>query len=288
MSTEIVKIDPAEYGLTHETARNIRDQFQPMLDKMVELEEEFNQVINMDPSDPLTCRTAKDLRARYVKIRTATAAIHKDQKAFYLNGGRFVDGWKNAQIFASQGKEEALLKIEKYLEIQEAERIAKIQEDRAALLSPFLLPGEEIPGNLGNFPDNVWTAYLQGREKQKADYLAAEKAAEEARIAQFKAEQEERERIEAENKALRETIRIKEAQEAAEREKAAREAALAAQEAEERRKGSPEERITKWIESMTLPEIDLQDPRVEEIALKFLAFKKWAKSQVKQQTQPAQ
>jgi hypothetical protein len=48
-----------------------------------------------------------------MKIRTATLDIHKKQKAFYLAGGKFVDGWKNAQHFASMGKEEKLEEIEK-------------------------------------------------------------------------------------------------------------------------------------------------------------------------------
>ena len=39
--TDIIKIDPKEYGLTDQTAKTIRMQFEPMLQKMEELETEF-------------------------------------------------------------------------------------------------------------------------------------------------------------------------------------------------------------------------------------------------------
>jgi len=46
----------------------------------------------------------KELRLKYMKIRTATLDIHKKQKAFYLAGGRFVDGWMNASLMALSSK----------------------------------------------------------------------------------------------------------------------------------------------------------------------------------------
>ena len=113
---EIVKINPVDYNLTDDTAKNIQQQFEPMLKKMVELENEFNEVVNLAIGESETTKKAKELRLKYVKVRTGTAEIHKNQKAFYLNGGRFIDGWKNAQLFASQGKESKLEEIEKYHE----------------------------------------------------------------------------------------------------------------------------------------------------------------------------
>ena len=97
----IVKINPADYGLTETKAKEIEAMFKPMLQKMVELEEEYNEVVKLEINKD-TCTKAKELRLKYVKVRTGTASIHKELKAFYLNGGRFVDGWKNAQLFASQ------------------------------------------------------------------------------------------------------------------------------------------------------------------------------------------
>jgi hypothetical protein len=56
-----------------------------MLDKMEIMEEEYNRIIKLEVSDE-NCKLAKELRLKFVKIRTGTAEIHKKAKAYYLNG----------------------------------------------------------------------------------------------------------------------------------------------------------------------------------------------------------
>lgn len=199
--TDIIKIDPKEYGLTDQTAKTIRMQFEPMLQKMEELETEFNSVVNLPIGEKKTSEKAKELRLKYVKVRTGTAEIHKLQKAFYLNGGRFVDGWKNAQIFASEGKEKKLEEIEKYLENLEKARIEKLNEERTALILPYINPEDVIP--YGVMQADVWDAYYNAKVKAFNDRIEAEKKAEADRIEKEKAEAEERARIKAENEKLK-------------------------------------------------------------------------------------
>lgn len=199
--TDIIKIDPKEYGLTDQTAKTIRMQFEPMLQKMEELETEFNSVVNLPIGEKKTSEKAKELRLKYVKVRTGTAEIHKQQKAFYLNGGRFVDGWKNAQIFASEGKEKKLEEIEKYLENLEKARIEKLNEERTALILQYINPEDVIP--YGVMQADVWDAYYNAKVKSFNDRIEAEKKAETDRIEREKAEAEERERIKAENEKLK-------------------------------------------------------------------------------------
>lgn len=199
--TDIIKIDPKEYGLTDQTAKTIRMQFEPMLKKMEELETEFNSVVNLPIGEKKTSEKAKELRLKYVKVRTGTAEIHKQQKAFYLNGGRFVDGWKNAQIFASEGKEKKLEEIEKYLENLEKARIEKLNEERTALILQYINPEDVIP--YGVMQADVWDAYYNAKVKSFNDRIEAEKKAETDRIEREKAEAEERERIKAENEKLK-------------------------------------------------------------------------------------
>jgi hypothetical protein len=175
----IVKIDPTEFGLEETKAQDIASQFKPMLDKMIELENEFNEVIKLDIQNPNTSKIAKELRLKYVKVRTGTAEIHKQQKAFFLAGGRFVDGWKNAQIFASQGIEKKLEEIERYFEIQEQKRIEELNSKRILLVSEYEIDGSTL--NLGNMPDDVFALYLDGlkiqfENKQQAERLAKEEA----------------------------------------------------------------------------------------------------------------
>lgn len=204
----LVNINPVEYGLTDETAKNIQQQFQPMLEKMVELETEYNEVVSLPIEDPNSAKKAKELRLKYVKVRTGTADIHKQQKAFYLNGGRFVDGWKNAQLFASQNKEETLEKIEKYQEIKERERIEKLELQRIELIREFV---EDATGlSLGTMSDDVFDAYLTAKKKSHFDRIEAEKKAEQDHIEKEKAEAAERERMRLENEKLKAEAQAKE------------------------------------------------------------------------------
>ena len=194
-SQAIVKIDSAQYGLTETKAKEIEAMFKPMLDKMVELEDEFNQIAGLEITEE-TCYKARELRLKYVKVRTGTANIHRELKAFYLNGGRFVDGWKNAQMFASQGIEEKLSAIENHYENLEKERIAALQEKRAGEIAKYEV--DYIPDNLGLMPDDVWSNFLLGTKTNYETRKEAEKKAEEERqekIRLDKRESDRRERI---------------------------------------------------------------------------------------------
>lgn len=209
----LIKIDPKDYNLSDTQAAQVEAAFRPMLAKMVELETEFNRVVAL-PITPETCKEARSLRLEYVRIRTKTAEIHKAAKAFYLSGGRFVDGWKNAQLHSSQGKEDRLEAIEKHYENLERERIAKLQEERAAALVPYNTG--YIPEDLGKMPVEVWEKYLLGVKSAYEIQKEAERKAEEDRIAREKAEAEERERVRKENEKLRAEAEKREKEMAAE------------------------------------------------------------------------
>lgn len=202
MNTEIVKIDPKEFGIEDTKAADIQAQFQPMLDKMVELENDYNEVLALPVEEKETAKKARELRLKYMKIRTATLDIHKKQKAFYLAGGRFVDGWMNAQKFASLGKEEKLEEIEKYAENLEKQRLAELQQSRMEQLAPYEVENLDSL-NLSGMADNVWENFLAGtitnyEAKKKAEQEARE--AEEKRLAE---EAAERERVRLENERLK-------------------------------------------------------------------------------------
>jgi len=219
---EIVKINPADYGLEESKAREIEALFTPMLAKMTELEKEYNDVIALKIT-PETALKAKELRLKYVKVRTGTAEIHKGAKAFYLAGGRFVDGWKNAQLFASEGIEAKLMDIEKHQENQEKERIQKLHDSRLALLRPYIEDDIMAAAGIGRMEEDVWKNYLLGVKVAFEQRKEAEKKAEEDRIAAEKAEAEERERIRLDNIRLQKEAEEREKQISAEREKARKE-----------------------------------------------------------------
>lgn len=195
----LVKIKASDYGLEESKAKEIEALFLPMLAKMSELESEYNDILKNE-INPETCQRAKDLRLAYVKIRTGTADIHKKAKEFYLNGGRFVDGWKNAQLFASGEKEKTLKNIEDHFENQERERLEKLRADRLELLKPYT---EIEPLALGHMEQDVFDNYLTGVKLAHEQRIAAEKKAEEDRLAAIEAERIRQENIRIENEKLK-------------------------------------------------------------------------------------
>lgn len=217
--SELMKIDPAQFGIEESKAKEISAQFQPMLDKMVELEAEYNEVIALPIEEKETSAKAKALRLKYVKVRTGTEKIHKEQKAFYLAAGRFVDGWKNTQLFASQGIEEKLSTIENYAELKEKARIAELQAARVEELKQYQVDGSAM--QLGIMSDDIWNNFLTGT---KTNYEAAQEAARKAEEERLAAIEAEKARIEAQRI---ENERLK--AEAAEREKAIAEERAAAE-----------------------------------------------------------
>jgi len=231
----IVKIDAKEYGLEETKAREIESVFVPMITKMTELESEFNAIKTLDMCE-ITCKKAHALRLKYVKIRTATAEIHKKAKAFYLAGGRFVDGWKNAQLYASEGIEGDLKQIEDhYVNIEKA-RIEKQRQAREGALMAYDVDCSIL--DLGNMPDDVWSNFLAGTIATHEAKLKAEQQAEAERIAkenaakiELEAQRKENERLKAEADAKEKALQVERAQAAKVKAEAD---ALAKKEAEEK------------------------------------------------------
>lgn len=280
-------VNPAEFGLEETKAQQIQAQFAPMLSAMVELEKEFNELITLPVEEQATSLAARALRLKYVKVRSGTEKIHKAQKAFYLAGGRFVDGWKNAQAFASQEVEEKLEAIENYYSNMEKERIAKLQEEREALLSPFNLEGFSTL-NLGEMSQQVWDIFFTGTQANAQAKKEAAAAAEAARVEAERIEAEERERMRVENerlaaqvaeeqrkaKAAEETAKAVIRAQAAKAEKEKAQAAEAAREAQEKA-------------AKIIAEMEREKREKEEQEAKRLAIEKAAEEKRKQQEEEA-
>jgi hypothetical protein len=223
---DLVKVDSKEYGVEETKALEIQGLFKPMIDKMVELEAQYNVVVKL-PINEETAKKARVLRLKYRDTRTGTANIHKELKDPYLKMGRFLDNWKSTQKTASEGMEEKLLTIEKHFENVEKERIQKLQESRELELEKYEV--SVIPQNLGEMAAEVWNSFLIG---SKATYEAKKKAEKE------EAERLEQERIAAEEKAEKE--RLEEIEKEKERKRIAAENAKLKKEAQEK-----EEKVRK-------------------------------------------
>lgn len=237
---QLVTVDAKEFGLEKSEAKQIEAVFTPMLEKMTDLEQQFNEVVSLPMNDE-TCQRARALRLKYVKIRTGTAKIHKKAKAYYLAGGRFVDGWKNAQAFASQGKEEQLEKIEKHYEILEEKRIAELEEERLALLDPYEIDASGL--KLGEMEEDVWENFFAGTKMRHEEKLEAERKAEQERIAAEEAEKERQRKQAEENARLKAEAEKREREIAEERKKAEAERKIAEEKARREREEAEKARM---------------------------------------------
>lgn len=257
MNTEIVKIKASDYGLEESKAKEIEAMFTPMLAQMSALEAQYNEVLKQEIS-PETCQMAHDLRLSYVKTRTGTEKIHKELKAFYLNGGRFVDAWKNTQLFAASEKEKTLKAIEDHFENLEKERIEKLRLSRFELLKPYT---EIEPMGLGLMQQEVFDNYLSGVKLAHETKVAAEKKAEEERLAAIEAERKRQEEIRLENERLKKEAEKKEKELKVEREKAEKERKRIEAEREAERQKALEEQRKKDAENQRI--LDEQRKKAE-------------------------
>jgi hypothetical protein len=218
---KLIKIDATEFGIEQSKANVILAAFEPSQVKMAELEPEYLEVIALPLEDPMTELKAADLLKKYVKIRTGRNAVHKQEKDFFLNAGRFVDKIKNLGNAETEKREEKLEAIKNHYANLEKSRIAALAASRNERLKQFDFDGSQM--NLGTMEENVWVSFLAGTELSYNQKKAEEQRLAEEKAAKEKAEAEERERVAKENERLKAEAAEREKQLAAEREKARKE-----------------------------------------------------------------
>ena len=342
MELQVIKIDPAEFGLEQDKAQEVESVFAPVIAERDNLLEAYNQIV-FAPICEESIKQARTLRLQFVKIRTNTDKIHKVTKAFYLAGGRFVDAWKNRNVTVIEQMEEKLFEIENHYENLERERIAALKQQRFAELAAVCDSPELYQVEL--MTDEAFANLIEGQKLVRESRIAAAKKAEEDRLAAIEAERIENERIRKENERLQaeaeakekqleeerkaaaaklkaeqdaaEAARLKaqaeaEAERKAAEQKAAKERAeadaklrveqeaaaklraeLAAKEAAELKAKQEAElaakkaanapvktKVTVWVDSLNMPEVESDSETIKDIRRKFEGFKSWAKTQL--------
>lgn len=276
MTTEVVKVDPKEFGLDDKQAVTITKGLTQILSERQSLAEMYNDAIKME----ITKENIPKFRELRLKIRdNRTKGIetwHRTNKEFYLRGGQFVDAIKRKEAAENERMEANLKENEEHFERIEQERLEKLQAERADLIRDFVEDADSI--NLSSMDKDVFEAYHTAKKKAYEDRVAAEKKAEEERIAKEKAEAEERERIRKENerlkaeseareKAIAEERRKAEAKAEAERKKreAHAEKERKEREAKERaEQAAHEEQLRKACEAKAKVEAELEAKRKAE------------------------
>lgn len=148
------------------------------------LKNAYIDVIELDITSE-NLATFKELRLKLVKNRTSIETWHKNNKAFYLAGGRFVDAIKNKEIEVNKEMESKLLEGEKFFENQEKEKARLLNEERIEKVRPYV---EDITGldftpmNDEDFDDYVLGKKTRFENEAKAKKESEEKEAEEKRL----------------------------------------------------------------------------------------------------------
>jgi hypothetical protein len=262
-ATQIVKLNPKEFGLEENQAQTIESAFMPKIVERDALREVYNNLLTQEITPDLS-REAKAVRLKLVKVRTGISEIHKTQKAFFLAAGRFVDAWKKKETLPVEQMEEKLTEIEEYYDRIEAAKVKKLQEERTAELRKYQDETAFIPNNLGELAEPVWQNYLLGVKTAYDQKAAAEKAAAEAEAARVEAEKAEQERIRQENERLKKEAEEKEAALKAEREKAeAERKAREAKEAKEKAEREAKEKAEREAHEAELRKERKERERVE-------------------------
>lgn len=210
--TQLVVIDPKEFGLEEKQAEKMTSGLSIVIEERKALESIYSELI-LKELNPETLKEAKALRIKIKDNRTkGIEPWHTANKAFYLAGGRFVDAWKNKEIVVNQQMEAKLEEIEKHFENLEIARLNQLHADRAALLEPYgevnrfidLKQMDEVTFN--NFLADTKLAYETRREnerKAEEQRIADEKKAHEERLAKEEADRLETERVRLENEELK-------------------------------------------------------------------------------------
>lgn len=156
------------------SAQQIKAVFEPMTEALERMEPEYNEIIAMEVNEE-SAKKAKVLRLLMVKARTAADKKRKEQKEYFLQAGRAIDGAFNIFKAAVSPKEDRLKDIELFEERRIEAEQKQLQEDREAELRKYDFDGSTM--DLGRMEPAVWTNFLTGT---KSNYEAVQKAEKDA------------------------------------------------------------------------------------------------------------
>jgi hypothetical protein len=300
-SKEIESVSPETFGIEPVKAKEMTSGLDTVLAEREILKNAYLDVIDL----PITSENLEVFRELRLKIRdNRTKGIekwHKLNKAFFLNGGRFVDAIKNKEVAINEDWETKLLEAEKFFENQEKARIKALNDARIERLRPYL---ENVDGqdfsmmDDYDFDDFVEVKKLQFERKQEAERIERERIekerlaeierqkAIEAENAKLKAEAEAQ-RLEAQRLAKIEAEKQAKIQAQLEKERAEAKAKQDAIQAEADRKAREEKAKQDAILAQERAEkqklIDAENARLAEIEKQRIEAEKLAKAPIQKQ-----
>ncbi len=134
MKTELIIINPEEFGLKQEQGEAITKGLKVILDERKVLSEQYKTLMKSEINEE-TIQASKKLRILIRDNRTkGIEKWHEANKAYWLAGGKFVDAVRRKEIVENEFMEENLLKNENHFDNIEKERLDKLEKQRKELL----------------------------------------------------------------------------------------------------------------------------------------------------------
>lgn len=244
-----------EQNIPKENAEQLLKAFGMPLEEVGEILVSYKDIVVTDEEQFDLMAEARSKRLKLKEIRVSVEKKRKELKEDSLRTGRAIDGVANLVKQEIEPAEKYLESQEKFAEIRQAERAAKLKAERIESLVKYT---DDISlYDLDSITEEQFKNLLANLKAQHKAKIAEEKRIEEERVAKEKAEAEERERIRKENERLKAEAEAREAEQAkkdaaerAERERIQKEAEeKLAKERAERKKLEAENREREAIEA---------------------------------------
>ena len=207
------EVSPNLFGIEPQKATEMVSGLKTVFAEREILKDAYIDVIGLEINAE-NLPTFKELRLKFVKIRTGIEKWHKTNKAFYLAGGRFVDAIKNKEIAETEEIEAKLFEAEKFFENQEREKAKILNDLRISKILPYVENAEQM--DFKEFSDEDFDDFVFGKKVKHEQRIEVERL-ESERIEKDLIEREkEIEAIRLENIELKRIADEKEAQAQAE------------------------------------------------------------------------
>jgi septal ring factor EnvC (AmiA/AmiB activator) len=281
-------------------SEEIENVFKPFYEKINNLDVEFEEIINQEITPELS-KKAKELRLKYVPLRTGSEKAGKGYKEDVLKLSKAIDSIRKKVKETASEKEKMLLAIETYQERIEAKKKEVLKVERLKELEKYNIDGSVF--GVENMSIDIWESFLNSQKfayeteikRKKKEFIDRMKADKErgnreeklkAENEKIRKEKEEVERLARQEAEKQETILRKEREEKQKLEKelqAKQEAErldeiekeqieLKKQQAEIAKRQAPDrEKFNIWLSSFNIDIPEFTDNKFKNVAIDFVS-----------------
>lgn len=265
---ETYEVMGIELQLVKGKSEEIENVFKPFYEKINNLDVEFNEIINQEITPELS-KKAKELRLKYVPLRTGSEKAGKGYKEDVLKLSKAIDSIRKKVKETASEKEAKLKEIETYQERIEAEKKEVLKVERLKELEKYNIDGSNF--GVENMNIDIWESFLNS---QKFAYETEKARKKQQFLDRLKADKERgnrEEKLKAENEKIRKELQAKQESERLDRIKKEN-IELEKQLAEIAKKQAPDrEKMNIWLSSFNIGIPEFTDNKFRYIANDFIS-----------------